>query len=111
MMRSELAGSFHINVPVFSCEGQRAREALAAVFVCCNTLLACAPTLSRSGSQILAKDARVARGDSQERDRWSLGGATTLLPVSKSVNANTHGASKACLRQADKPTERSDIVA
>src|SRR5450432_2346730 len=67
------------------------------------------PTLSCSGSQILAKDAWVPCGDSQERDRWPLGRATTLLPVAKNVNANTHGASKACLRQADKPTERGDI--
>ena len=94
-----------LNVPAFNCAGARGSGATD------NRIVGLRPTLSCSGSQILAKNAWVPRGDSQERDRWPLGRATTLLPVAKSVNANTHGASKACLRQADKPTERGDIVA
>jgi hypothetical protein len=65
---------------------------------------------SGSRFEILADDPRMASGDTQQCDRWTLWMSPALLPVSKSVNTDPYGLGELCLRESDKASKSGDIL-
>ena len=60
--------------------------------------------------QILTKDPRMPRGDSQKRDRGSFRLPSTLLPVAQGMNADFDRSSELGLSQTDKASQRRNVL-
>src|SRR5690606_31781403 len=77
----------------------------------CNALLDNRHKLSCGGLEILADDAWVLGGDSQQCQSWTLRSAPSLLPISESVNADAHRLGELRLRQANSAPECRNVLA
>jgi len=78
-----------------------------------STALASDPTRCRlrssRGLQILSKDPRMPRGDSQERDCGSFRLPSALLPVAQGMNTDCDRSGELSLSQADEASQRRDV--
>jgi len=63
----------------------------------------------RRGLQIFANDPGMTSGNSQQRYGRAFGPTSVLLPVTKSVNADSHGRRELFLREPNKAPQRSDV--
>ena len=52
----------------------------------------------------------MPRRHSQERQRWPLGGSSSLLPVAQRVNADPQRLGELLLGESDETTQRDDFV-
>ena len=61
--------------------------------------------------EVLANDPRMPSGDAQQGNRGAFRMTPTLLPIPKSVNADTHGLSELLLGKPDETPESRDVLA